>query len=194
MILSSSSSLPNGIVPPARRSYNQSPIAELAPLLQHNKREWHKQPVGKQTTQVKRRNMATSKRFVKVRRVGYRIPGLAIIAALVCSVGLHWGFLQSVAWVGMVVNYSQSGTVTEALAKTFDGKHPCALCKTIAKGKQTEKKSEFPAKEKKVALPYSTAVFVFGTPMHFWKASGLDEEADSLNLAPPVPPPRITLG
>ena len=131
---------------------------------------------------------------MNVRCVGYRIPRLAIVAALACSIGLHWGFLQSVAWVGMVVNYSQSGTVTEALAKTFDGKHPCALCKTIAKGKQTEKKSEFPAKGKKAVFPYSPAVFVFGTPMHFRKAIGLDEEADSLNLAPPVPPPRIALG
>ena len=62
----------------------------------------------------------------------YRLPRLAIVAALACSLGLHWGFLQSMARVGMVVNYSQGGTVGDALAKTFDGKHPCALCKAIA--------------------------------------------------------------
>ena len=163
-------------------------------MLYYSTRKRNKPQAGKQTTQVKLGNIATGRRFMNFRCVGYRIPRLAIVAALACSIGLHWGFLQSVAWVGMVVNYSQSGTVTEALAKTFDGKHPCALCKTIAKGKQTEKKSEFPAKGKKAVFPFSPAVFVFGTPMHFWKASGLDEEADSLNRTPPVPPPRTNLG
>jgi hypothetical protein len=72
----------------------------------------------------------------------YRLTRLAIVVALACSIGLHWGFLQSVAWVGMVVSYSQDAPLREALAKTFDGKHPCPLCKEIAKGKQSEKKSE----------------------------------------------------
>ena len=85
----------------------------------------------------------------------YRLPKLAIVAALACSIGLHWGFLQSVAWVGMVVNYSQDGTVGEAFAKTFDGKHPCALCKAIAAGKKSEKKSEFPVAGKKFEFSYS---------------------------------------
>jgi hypothetical protein len=126
--------------------------------------------------------------------VVYRLPRLAIAVALACSIGLHWGFLQSVAWVGMVVNYSQEGTVGEALAKTLDGKHPCALCKAIAKGKQTEKKSEFPAGGKKFEFSYSATVFVFSAPTHFWKGSGLEERAYSLNHAPPVPPPKIALG
>ena len=124
----------------------------------------------------------------------YRLPRLAIVAALACSIGLHWGFLQSVAWVGMVVKYSQEGTVGEALAKTLDGKHPCVLCKAIAKGKQTEKKSEFPTRGKKFEFSYSATVFVFSAPTHFWKASGLEVSASSLNHAPPVPPPKIALG
>ena len=128
------------------------------------------------------------------RCVVYRLPRLAIAVALACSIGLHWGFLQSVAWVGMVVNYSQEGTVGEALAKTLDGKHPCALCKAIAKGKQTEKKSEFPAGGKKFEFSYSATVFVFSAPTHFWKAGGPEERAYSLNHAPAVPPPKIALG
>jgi hypothetical protein len=80
------------------------------------------------------------------------------------------------------------------LLETFDGKHPCALCKAIAKGKKSEKKSEFPVAGKKFEFSYSGTVFVFSAPTHFWKASGLEESADSLNHAPPVPPPRIPLG
>jgi hypothetical protein len=65
-----------------------------------------------------------------------RLPKLAVITALAGSIGLHWGFFQSVAWVGMVINYSHDAPLPEALVKTFDGKHPCCLCKEIAKGKQ----------------------------------------------------------
>jgi len=99
-----------------------------------------------------------------------------------------------VAWVGMVVNYSQEGTVGEALAKTLGGKHPCALCKAIAKGKQSEKKPEFPVAGKKFEFSYSATVFVFSAPTHFWRAAEVAVGADSLSHAPPVPPPRIVLG
>ena len=74
---------------------------------------------------------------------------LVTIIALASSIGLHWTVFQSLAWLGMVVNYSHNGTLKEALVKTFDGKHPCALCKEIAKGKQSDKKSEFPPQLKK---------------------------------------------
>ena len=53
--------------------------------------------------------------------------------------GLHWAFLQSVAWVGMVVTYAQHESLPTALSKTFDGKHPCELCRAVAKGQQSEK-------------------------------------------------------
>lgn len=41
------------------------------------------------------------------------------------------GLLQCVAWAGMLVNYSQQGTVAEAVEMTFDGEHPCKLCLAI---------------------------------------------------------------
>ena len=94
----------------------------------------------------------------------------------------------------MVVNYSQHGTIGEALVKTFDGKHPCPLCKAIAAGKKSEKKSEFPAAVKKFEFSYSATVFVFNAPTHFWEASGVEEKADSPSHAPPVPPPKLVFG
>ncbi len=65
-----------------------------------------------------------------------------LVLALVISLGLHWGFLQSVAWVGMVVNFSQDASFAEAWSKTFDGKHPCKLCTSIKKGRAEEKKQD----------------------------------------------------
>ena len=64
----------------------------------------------------------------------------------------------------MVVSYSEDATLREALVKTLDGKHPCALCKEIAKGKRSEKKSEFPLPSKKFDFLAAKAQFVFAAP------------------------------
>ena len=120
----------------------------------------------------------------------FRLPRLAIAAALACSWGLHWGFFQSVAWVGMAVSYSQDAPLKEALVKTFDGKHPCPLCKEIAKGKQAEKRSAAAPAGKKFEFFYSGAAFVFTAPSHCWKTCWPNGSLGSLAHTPPVPPPR----
>ena len=76
------------------------------------------------------------------RRLLQRLARLLVVLVLTLSLGAHWMFLQSIAWVGMVVNYSQHDPLIEALAKTFDGKHPCQLCKLVQNGKAQEKKQE----------------------------------------------------
>jgi hypothetical protein len=126
--------------------------------------------------------------------VFFRLPRLAIVAALACSLGLHWGLFQSVAWMRMVISYSQAAPLTEALAKTFDGKHPCSLCKEIAKGKQSEKTSEFPIAGKKFEFSYSATVFVFTAPYHCWVTRWPEGSLASLGHTPPVPPPRLLPG
>lgn len=67
-----------------------------------------------------------------------RLCRACLILALVTSVGLHWAVLQSAAWVSMMVSYSKNATVVEALEKTFDGEHPCSLCKMVEKGTSTD--------------------------------------------------------
>ena len=113
--------------------------------------------------------------------------------ALVSSIGLHWAFFQSVAWVGMVITYSQEGTLTQAIVKTFDGKHPCSLCNEIAKGKQSEKQS-IPTVAKKFEFSYSATLFVFSAPSSYWQADLPEAFASSLARTPPVPPPRHLSG
>ena len=46
---------------------------------------------------------------------------------------LHLPLMQVVAWSGMLVSYSRANTVTEAVEMTFDGDHPCPMCKNIKK-------------------------------------------------------------
>lgn len=65
-----------------------------------------------------------------------------LVLALVVSLGLHWGVLQSIAWAGMLASYSQDASFSEAWSKTFDGKHPCKLCTSIRKGRAEEKQQD----------------------------------------------------
>jgi len=122
--------------------------------------------------------------------VFHRLLRLAIVAALACSLGLHWGFLQSVAWVGMVVNYSQGGGVGQALVKTFDGKHPCALCKAVAEGKKSEKKSETILSLKKFEGLNQALAIVISPPASFPSIEAQEAFPEALAHAPPTPPPR----
>ncbi len=68
----------------------------------------------------------------------HSLPGKVIrwiILGLMClSLGLHWAVIQGVAWTTMLVSYSQSGGLIQAVAKTFDGQHPCPLCEAVEEG------------------------------------------------------------
>lgn len=70
-----------------------------------------------------------------------RIPQALLVIALIISVGGHWALLQGVAWAGMVIRFSQTMTVSEAVEATFDGEHRCRLCRVVEEGRQQEQKS-----------------------------------------------------
>lgn len=120
----------------------------------------------------------------------HRLPRLAIVAALACSLGLHWGFFQSVAWMGMVISYSQDAPFKEALAKTFDGKHPCPLCKVVAEGKKSEKKSEATLSLKKFEGLNQVLAIVISPLASFPAIEAQEVFPEALAHAPPTPPPR----
>ena len=69
-------------------------------------------------------------------RVGILFCSLALLQIL----GGHWALLQTGAWVGMIVQYSQQAGLKAGLAQTFDGAHPCPVCKVIQDGKKQEQK------------------------------------------------------
>ena len=69
-----------------------------------------------------------------------RLGKWVVVLMLVVATGGHWALLQSAAWVGMAFKYSQAAPFKVALVKTFDGKHPCQLCRLVSEGKKSEKK------------------------------------------------------
>ena len=67
-----------------------------------------------------------------------RIGNCLVIAALVATTGAHWALLQSVAWTTMLADNLRAYSLSESVARTFDGKFPCPICKAIAAGKKSE--------------------------------------------------------
>jgi len=122
-----------------------------------------------------------------------RFPRILIALALASSIGLHWPVLQVVAWTGMVISYSQEAPITEAMARTFDGEHPCKLCKQIAKEKRSEKKSEYKSELYELKFRYAPVAFIFRAPSSFWEVVPSDDVAQLLTYTPPIPPPRVFL-
>ena len=76
---------------------------------------------------------------------------IVMTAALFLSTGGHLALLQGVAWATMIRDYSRTGSVTAAVEKTFDGRHPCALCKKIAAQRSHEEKAPVTVKAEKKA-------------------------------------------
>jgi hypothetical protein len=119
-----------------------------------------------------------------------RLAKLALVLALTCYLGLHWAVLQSVAWVGMVVSYSQDLPLSAALSQTFDGKHPCSLCQQIAQGRQSEKRPACGQIAKRLDYSYLESAFVFVAPVAFWEADWPDTPGWRLTQPPLLPPPK----
>lgn len=119
-----------------------------------------------------------------------------LIFAFFCSVGGHWLILQGVAWGKMTVSFIQTekDTISIALQKTFDGKHPCKLCKQIEKHRPISEKQDpkqFEIKQKdplwievadRFLIPLERTKVLYSYP----------ESSFSFSIKPPTPPPRIS--
>src|SRR5882672_5176823 len=103
------------------------------------------------------------------RSVLWWLSRFAIVLALACSIGLHWTLCQAVAWASMMASYSRDASFSEAIVKTFDGKHPCKLCQHISKSQRAEKKTDSTLDLKKLEFPYVAVTFVFSAPSAFWE-------------------------
>lgn len=113
-----------------------------------------------------------------------------IAFALIIAVGGHWAVLQSVAWFGMVVSYSQDVPLSLALEKTFDGKNPCTLCKAVNEGKKSEREHASVNVETKLELCLVPCAMLLEAPAPLVLLPGEAESANARFETPPTPPPR----
>jgi len=123
-----------------------------------------------------------------------RLPKLLLALALASSIGLHWAFFQTLAWAQMVISYSQNGPLSEALVKTFDGRHPCPICKFVAQGKKSEQKQETQKLLTKLDFFLDSPRIIIFPPRVDPPRPFATRISDTRKESPPTPPPRLLPG
>ena len=119
-----------------------------------------------------------------------RCGKMLVVMTLVLTTGMHWAALQTVAWTTMLASHLHDDSFSLAVSKTFDGQHPCCLCKAIAIAKKSGKKSEAVSPMLKMEfLPLADTLALI-PPAQFATPPQADIFAASLASKPPVPPPR----
>ena len=125
---------------------------------------------------------------------------ILVLAGCLHLCGGHYGVLQVLAWGGMIVDYSAKEGLAEGVKQTFDGDHPCELCRSIAKAKQDEREApENPVETtgsglalKNLMAPRTVRI---SDPRHSEYLppafASLRQTPGCLRLGPEPPPPRI---
>jgi hypothetical protein len=116
-----------------------------------------------------------------------------IVVALCLSLGAHWALLQSLAWGSMIVCYSRGAPLAEAITKTFDGNHPCALCKHVAAGSKSDKKETAEVGPFKPDLICGTQHISVAPCSRDFAFAKFLVMLVSHGDPPPIPPPRLEL-
>ncbi len=107
--------------------------------------------------------------------------------------------LQVVAWSRMLVDYSAQAGLADGMTMTFDGQHPCRMCKAIAESrKQRQDKNEEPAAAISIRMalkefvPPGAAEAPVPRAVDFRVVGFVALPAGSsiYGEGPPVPPPR----
>ena len=124
---------------------------------------------------------------------------IIFIMALLSSMGGNWLMLQSIAWTNMLWSYTHTSspastvTVKNAVKMTFDGKHPCNICKKIVKAKTKEKPVPSLILAQVAYYPFpklSGVLHLFPLPFQYEVIiSGVGKLAQP--LGPPLKPPRF---
>ena len=114
-----------------------------------------------------------------------------VAGTLILTVGGEWAVLQSVAWVGMAVSYSQKTSFQEALQKTFDGQHPCKLCKVVEAGRKAEKHQQAQSPPVKFEFILAGQRLALYPPPLARVVPPLSATPAGWAEAPPTPPPNF---
>lgn len=115
------------------------------------------------------------------------------IVLLVClSLGMHWALLQGIAWTGMLISFARNGAVIEAVEKTFDGQHGCALCAKVKEGRDSDQKQPQQTGQplKKLDAMLVTLVKLVAPAAETMPFAVFREVTVKRNEKPEMPPPR----
>mgnify|MGYP001823155819 CR=1 FL=1 len=125
---------------------------------------------------------------------------ILMISIVMFASNSHLAVLQVVAWTGMLVENVQGLALEEAIARTFDGQHPCSLCHAIEGVSQiaSEGADREPPRPSIYVLELKLLpldrVALFPPNAQLLPLSGADQRCEMRVLQPVVPPPRTVWG
>ncbi|MBV9390341.1 MAG: hypothetical protein JOY96_00460 [Verrucomicrobia bacterium] len=122
-------------------------------------------------------------------RVYVLAKSLAVVAALQL-LGGQWLVLQTTAWVEMIVHYSRSNNIENAISQTFDGNHLCPFCLSIAKAKRDQQKQPGQSASGKINLVCQRAAWLLTIPYRYRIWRPFLFPTVTIAVPPSVPPPR----
>lgn len=118
---------------------------------------------------------------------------LGIVVMVCLSLGMHRGVLQTVAWARMLADFAAERPLLEAVEMTFDGEHPCELCR-IAQDKEPASPSQplehASGLKKLFAVVCDASAPVFSSPEVPRPKPDLRRVKVKLMQQPETPPPR----
>jgi len=119
------------------------------------------------------------------------ITSVFLLLAMLVNINLHLPVLQISAWAGMMVEYSRDNSFMDAAEMTFDGDHPCSMCKAI------EKEQTKPGDDSISATSLSRLLLYQESPVDWIHTFCPLEDlrhmkitSSNVSTQPEVPPPR----
>lgn len=131
-----------------------------------------------------------------------RFSALFVLCAWLLASGAHWDIVQGFAWARMVVNYSRTMPLDEAVKLAFNADNLCGVCEFVADNKTRadsdnasapvapSASGDSAAKGKLFLATAPEHLFVFCTvPAPEWPTKHFLADAHA-RPAPPTEPPR----
>jgi hypothetical protein len=126
-----------------------------------------------------------------------RFSLILTLSAWLLATGSHWDLVQTFAWGRMLVTYSQSMPLLQAVQKTFSSEGMCGVCYAVADAKQTASPTDSSSPHSagkslgKIFLVFAPApapLIVAPAPLPWSLSDQLLPTAE--RAPPPLPPPR----
>jgi hypothetical protein len=138
--------------------------------------------------------IAFSFQTLKVISLALRRPNIGFLfcsLAFLQLLGGHWAVLQMGAWADMLLRYSHDAGLIAGISQTFDGGHPCPICKAIQAGKKQEQKKA-PLLNSELKRDYLATWNHFQVRREWAEVvyPRFAEHLHALAIEPDVPPPR----
>lgn len=119
-----------------------------------------------------------------------RAVRLLLCAALLYGSGAHWLLVQGAAWAGMVAARARTSSVAEAVTTTFDGRHPCAVCRAVRRGADADSGARLVRPAPTADLAFAAAAAAFRPALVTSASAAAPCAATPRPRVPPSPPPK----